>query len=397
MDYFVPHFCSWGDGPCPSNVQSGGELGARGVQRRAHAIGDLGLRLPAELVAGAADVEARTLDLAKARLSELGLEIVPVARLLQDRDQIQHARLRAGADVDRAADIRVLRRHEVRRDDIAHVDVVARLAAVTVDPGAPALHQPAAEDRDHASLAERVLARAVDVPIAQRDGAHAVQARVEVAVLLGAELARAIAGHRRGRGALGAGDRLDVAVDRAAGAGVHDPRDARLARRLEHVRGADDVDAGIPPGVGDRLAHVDLGGEMEDRFGTGLLDDLGDAVRLADVGTDELGAVAARVVEVRLAARREIVDDHHVVAAGDEGVDEVAADEAGSAGDERAHGLSVLRQPRRPLRDGARPPGATRAFGSPAVRGRRRARRRSAGRSFAPARRGRRARRGPRV
>src|SRR3954467_6467977 len=103
MDYFVPHFCSWGDGPCPSNVQSGGELGARGVQRRAHAVGDLGLRLPAELVAGAADVEARTLDLAEARLGEFGLEVVAVTLLLQDRDQVQHAGLRAGADIDRAA------------------------------------------------------------------------------------------------------------------------------------------------------------------------------------------------------------------------------------------------------------------------------------------------------
>ena len=44
-----------------------------------------------------------------------------------------------------------------------------------------------------------------------------------------------------------------------------------------------------------------------------------------------------RAVEVLAPARREVVDDADVVAALEQGVDEVRADEAGPAGHERAH------------------------------------------------------------
>src|SRR5690242_827754 len=135
--------------------RSFGQFDSSRIKSGSHPVAQRGPGLPSELLAGPGDVEARALDLAQARLGELGFEVAAAALLLQDRDEVEHAGLAAGADVDRAADVATVGGGEVRRDDIADVDVVARLAAVAVDRRSAAVHQPAAEDRDDAGLAER--------------------------------------------------------------------------------------------------------------------------------------------------------------------------------------------------------------------------------------------------
>ena len=69
--------------------------------------------------------------------------------------------------------------------------------------------------------------------------------------------------------------------------------------------------------------------------------------------------------EVGLAARREIVDDADLVAAIEQRVDEVGPDEAGSAGDEGAHGARILGPAAR--RQAARPPHRPRRRPPPAA------------------------------
>src|SRR5690606_30885576 len=59
----------------------------------------------------------------------------------------------------------------------------------------------------------------------------------------------------------------------------------------------------------------------------------GDGVGVGDVALDDLDAGR----EVVQPAGGEVVEHHDVVAPGQEGVDEVRADEAGAAGDERPH------------------------------------------------------------
>ena len=131
----------------------------------------------------------------------------------QRLDQVEHAGLPAGADVERAARLR-LRGLQVGLHDVADVHVVARLEAVAEHRRAPALEQLAAEDRDHAGLAERVLARAVDVAVAQRDGRDAVQAAEQLAVALGRELRLPVGGLGRDRVVLGRREDAPLAVDR---------------------------------------------------------------------------------------------------------------------------------------------------------------------------------------
>ena len=95
-----------------------------------------------------------------------------------------------GADVEHAA--LVAERTERRAGDVADVDVVARLAAVAEDPRLLASQSGAEEDRDDARLAVRVLARPVDVSVAERDVVQAVQPVERPQVLLARELRGAV-------------------------------------------------------------------------------------------------------------------------------------------------------------------------------------------------------------
>ena len=86
--------------------------------------------------------------------------------------------------------------------------------------------------------------------------------------------------------------------------------------------------------VGGRLAHVDLGGQVEDDLGRRAPDQVAHRLGVADVELDELGAGADRAVEVLAPAGREVVENGHLVAPLEQGVDEVRADEAGAARDQ---------------------------------------------------------------
>src|SRR4029450_9306393 len=72
--------------------------------------------------------------------------------------------------------------------------------------------QPAAEDRDHAGLAEWVLPGAVDVAQAQGHPGEAVETLVEGEVALGGELALAVGGERLDRRVLAQRQRLSLAL-----------------------------------------------------------------------------------------------------------------------------------------------------------------------------------------
>ncbi len=236
-----------------------------------------------------------------------------------------------GADVDRTRD-RPLEGEEVRADDVAHVDVVAGLAAVAVDRDElPAEHLPD-EDGDHPRLAVRVLAGPVDVGVAQRDEGQAVLGLVEEGVQLARPLAHAVGAHRVGRMRLRRREDLLLAVDRAARGHEEDPAHARPARGLEQADRAQDVGARIEERVGDRAAHVHLRGVQVQDLRPLDADQRGGA-RVLDVELVE----ARSGIQVVAAAGGEVVDDDHLVARGHAGVHHVRADEARAAGHEDLH------------------------------------------------------------
>ena len=91
---------------------------------------------------------------------------------------------------------------------------------------------------------------------------------------------------------------------------------------------------------------------MEDDVGVGARDDVGQLRRL-NVGPHEgkparAQLVAAkRVLEVGRNARAEVVDSDHLVAVGQETVDQSRSDEPGGAGDEGSHDVPPSRSARR--------------------------------------------------
>src|SRR5262249_58429676 len=102
-------------------------------------------------------------------------------------------------------------------DEVADVDVVARLLAVAVDLEGPRAEHRLGEDRDDAGLPGSVLPRPVDVAIPEDLGPQAVDDLVIVHVLLDRKLRAAVRRDGVGRmGLRGGAGALGLAVDRAA-------------------------------------------------------------------------------------------------------------------------------------------------------------------------------------
>src|SRR5689334_24775407 len=73
---------------------------------------------------------------------------------------------------------------------------------------------------------------------------------------------------------------------------------------------------------------------MEHQLRSHIGEDPGDLGRVADVSLVQDRAPGERLLEVLALARREVVDHRDAIAAGDQCVDEIRADEPGSACDE---------------------------------------------------------------
>ena len=106
-----------------------------------------------------------------------------------------------------------------------------------------------------------------------------------------------------------------------------------FARCFEDVGRADDVHLGVEGRLSDRDAHIRLRGEMEARLRLRLRERSSDSGRIADVDLEKPGAL----VHVAALPAREVVEHPHVVAALDERVHDMRADEASSACYERPH------------------------------------------------------------
>ncbi len=124
-------------------------------------------------------------------------------------------------------------------------------------------------------------------------------------------------------------ERRALVDDVAVGRGVHpdrarddDPARIGAPRRFQHAGDPQGVERDALGRIGDDVVHVGHRREVEHRLR--VLDRVGDGVLVehVDVGPFRLGL-----------QRRLRVDDAHVVAGTEQRVDDVGADEAGTAGD----------------------------------------------------------------
>src|SRR5918994_4922452 len=164
-----------------------------GRERLLDAVCGLPLRGPAELVDGELRREIGALDLAVSVRRELGLEVVAAREAADRRGQLEDRCLLAPPQVVWARARRVLG-CEQPRHHVVDVDVVARLGALAEDRGTAPVAREVAEDRHHAGLQSRVLARAVDVAESGDDAVDTPRAPVELDVPLGRVLALPVDG-----------------------------------------------------------------------------------------------------------------------------------------------------------------------------------------------------------
>ena len=253
-----------------------------------------------------------------------------IARGLRER---REKRVHRGLDSCADVEDRVRRRPhrgQVGGNDVADVDIVARGLAVTEDARLLARHHEVGEDGDDPRLAERVLPRTVDIRIAEDDEVKAGLGVRRLQVDLEGVLADTVGAKGRAGSALPDGELGRVAVDRAAAGGEDEPPPACPPKGHQQVQAANDVRLSVEGRVLGRDHHRGLGRQMVDDLRPTVLDDPRRGIGVADVDLVEGGL---RVDVVKLAGG-EVVDDGDVMACLDERVDDMGADEAGSAGDE---------------------------------------------------------------
>ncbi len=140
---------------------------------------------------------------------------------------------------------------------------------------------------------------------------------------LGAELVGAVGGERHGGRALAGGRLAEIPIDRRGG-GIDD-RDAPGAGGIQHRDGSGLVHpVGLDPVFVPARDRRDRG-EMKATVHAVQLGT--DAGRIGDIAGDQGGGR----VELGGSAGREIVEHPHAIAAGDQCVDEMGADEACAA------------------------------------------------------------------
>ena len=204
--------------------------------------------------------------------------------------------------------------------DVVGVDVVAHLRAVAVD-----LERRAQADAAHESGDDAVLGLhtgTVDVGEADAGAAQAVGGGVGGHEHLARGLGRPIRGERAQLGVLGDLRLLHRARDRVGG-GERQRGHAGGAAGLEQRVGPGDVGAKGLVGLLERAQHRGDRGQVHDRV-KAALKRRGQHVAVGDIALDEVHRRIGMGLQVH---------DAHLRAVGGQLGDDMAADEAGSAGD----------------------------------------------------------------
>src|SRR5262249_24076976 len=150
--------------------------------------------------------------------------------------------------------------------------------------------------------------------------------RLTVSITSSTEKPRIVLAHRHALGA--AVDRRDRGEDEMARPGFD--------RGVDQGAGVDRVVAVVAERIADRVWHDDRGGEMDNGVDPMRGDERAYARLVSGIAGDERRARRHRPVE----ARGQIIEHHDLVSGLEEGVNHVAADVAGAAGNQDRHVVS---------------------------------------------------------
>ena len=131
--------------------------------------------------------------------------------------------------------------------------------------------------------------------------------------------------------------------------------DLVVAATLEHVQRAGDIARHIGVRILERVAHAGLRREVHHSIEFLALEEVRHAAVVGEVELDDaearqrLEAREAGALEVDVVVVVEVVEPHDLIAARDEALRDMRADEPGGARDEDLHArLTVARRPGRP-------------------------------------------------
>ena len=122
--------------------------------------------------------------------------------------------------------------------------------------------------------------------------------------------------------------------------------DAMVAAAFEHIGEANQIAVDIGMGVFDRIAHPGLRGQMHDAVELVHCKQRGHAGTVGHVELDEIKAGLGRqtrqpvMLERRVVIVVQIIQADHLIAACQQQLADMHADEAGRAGDEYFHAIS---------------------------------------------------------
>src|SRR5438876_1317836 len=237
-----------GEGVVQSGLEAG-DLVAKVVDSEPQAFLEQDARLPRELLRGPSVVERDPVHVAFARRPEHRLALV----LGQERELAEQV---VDGDRDAAAhvvgaSVSAIQGDEVCGRDVADMQHVSRLVAVTVDGDRLVLDHPAGEDSDHSAFfGKEVLACTVDVRVAQRSEREPKCPLEGAEILLEGILARAVRGQRTDRVILVRWHDVRLAIQSAARRAEDDLAHGVVQARLQHVEPAHHVDLGVVAGIG---------------------------------------------------------------------------------------------------------------------------------------------------
>ena len=182
----------------------------------------------------------------------------------------------------------------------------------------------------------RVLPRSEDVGIPQGDALHRCIGGVELQISLSDPLADPIRRDRVSGVALGSGP-VNIPVQHSARGREHEPLDPRAISSLQHRQQAHDVDIGVEVRLPHRQTHRHLRSLVRDRLRANRLEHLLHSSGVANIDFMQRNA-SGQVVPIPC---RQVVNDMWLVARSEKLLDNMAADESGSAGDDDAHEIGA--------------------------------------------------------
>ena len=267
------------------------------------------------------------------------------ADALHALDHLQHRMPGGGAEVvGDAGVVQPFQRREVGGGEVRHVDVVADAGAVRrVVVGAKHRQFGAAAEhgvdgqRDQVGFRRVVLAQAAlgvgagGVEVAQAGGAHAVDAFGPAQRALHHPFAFAIGGAGVDRGFLV--DRHAVwRAEQGGSGGEHEAGHAVLHAGFQQAQAVADIGRKIADRVAHGIAHQRQRGEVEHRMPRPLGQHGRDRIGVFQRTGDQRGAGEHGFAM----AGAQVVEHHHLRALVEQGGDEMAADKAGTSGNEKA-------------------------------------------------------------